>query len=80
MAQTVTASSKKIKATMALRGLTMHMIADAIGVTHGGVSRTIAGNRRNPRLRAKISVLLGIPLDVWRELDTELKVQEVRQS
>jgi hypothetical protein len=40
MAQTVTASSKKIKATMALRGLTMHMI----------------------------------------ELDTELKVQEVRQS
>jgi len=76
MAQTVTASTKKIKAAMALRGLTMHLIADAIGVTHGGVSRTIAGNRRNSRLRAKISRLLGLPPSVWQDLDAELMAQE----
>lgn len=78
MAQTVTASTKKIKAAMALRGLTMHMIADAIGVTHGGVSRTIAGNRKNPRLRTKISRFLGLPPSVWQDLDAEIMAQEER--
>lgn len=72
MSVMMTHSNKKFKAVMALKGLTTYKIADTIGVSQAAISRTLAGNRKNPRLRLVISRLLGIPLNAWKDLDAEL--------
>jgi len=73
MSVMMTPAIRKIKAVIALKGLNTYKIADMIGVTPPAISRTLAGNRKNPRLRSAISRLLGIPFNVWKDLDAELR-------
>ncbi|GEM_PF-2586427 len=76
MSVMMTYSNKKIKAVMALRGLTTYSMAVVIGVSQAAISRTLAGNRKNPCLRLAISQLLGIPFNVWKDLDAELRTTQ----
>jgi transcriptional regulator with XRE-family HTH domain len=77
MGSNTTPATKKLRAALILKGITQWQIAKIIGVSQSSIDRTLRGERGNPRLRAKISRLLGIPLGIWKDLDAELRsVQE----
>lgn len=52
---------KRIRIKMILLGITGGKIAKKARTTRQAVNMTIAGNRKNPRLRAIIAKELGIP-------------------
>jgi len=76
----MTSSTRKLRAALLLKAITEREIAVQIGVSQSSISRTIRGERRNARLRIRISRLLGVSIDVWRDLDAELKTQEVKKQ
>jgi len=80
MGSNMTSSTRKLRAALLLKAITEREIAVQIGVSQSSISRTIRGERRNARLRIRISRLLGVSIDVWRDLDAELKTQEVKKQ
>ena len=69
--------TRKIKAEIVLRGLTIPKIARRLGVGRPWVSQVINGHARSARIRAGISNILDLPPSIWEEMDKELKNKEV---
>ncbi|MEM1088420.1 MAG: helix-turn-helix domain-containing protein [Pseudomonadota bacterium] len=55
-----------IKLELRDRGLTVRALAKEVGVTPALVSDVIAGNRKSPRVKSAIAILIGIDADqLW---------------
>lgn len=63
--------TRKIKAEIVLRGLTIPEIARCLGVGMPWVSQVINGHAKSARIRAGISRILDLPPSIWEEMDRE---------
>jgi len=61
---------------MALRVVSQAHIARLTGVTRKTINDIVAGRNKNPRLRKALSQAVKIPMNVWKEMDRELKAQK----
>jgi len=65
-------ASKKIKAAMIFADITGTDIARKLHIGRSAVNHVINGRNRTPVIRTTISRMVGIPDDVWKEMDREL--------
>lgn len=72
----ITTAGKKIRAVMILRGITGAELARRINVTRTAINMVVEGRRQTPRLRKFIAKEVGFPVDLWEEMDRELKAQK----
>jgi len=58
----------RIKVLMMRRGVSQAKVARRVGMTPAAVSLTVAGKRKNPRIRQDIAELLSVKVtDLWPE-------------
>lgn len=69
----MTTAGKKIKAAMAIKGITETEIARQEGVTVSAICHVICGRKTLSRLREAISLSLDIPSNIWTQMDRERK-------
>lgn len=75
-----TKTGKKIRAAIILKGTTGAELAKKIRVTRGAINMVIKGIRRTSRLRRFISSEVGLPTNIWAEMDRELKALKEAKS
>jgi transcriptional regulator with XRE-family HTH domain len=54
--------NRRVKAEMALRGLSNRELARRVGVTEGWLSKVVHGRVKSPRVREAIARELGVPV------------------
>jgi len=78
---------EEIKAAMRIKGVTMSMLADEMGVSVTSVARVVNGTTRSQRIQDRVSDIVGKPVKVlWpaqvrlRRTRAEIEAQKARAS
>jgi hypothetical protein len=65
---------------MIMAGVTGAQLARKKKITRAAINHIVSGYNKTPRLRRLISRACKLPMDIWAELDRELKTKEDKEK